>query len=75
MTKALKDLIKRAQDWSKEEQEELAEYAREIETRRTKIYVMSDEERVAVNKALEQARRGEFATDEEVEALWRKAGI
>lgn len=62
-TKTLKDVMERAAIWSREDQEELAEHAREIEARRTGVYVMSDDEREAVAKGLAQADRGEFVSD------------
>jgi predicted transcriptional regulator len=61
--------------WPVEDQEELAELAREIEARRTGVYIMSDEERAAVHQGLEQARRGEFVSDEEMDAFWKKIGV
>ena len=47
-----------------EDQQELAEYAREIEARRTGVYSMSDDERAAVRTGLAEADRGEFVPDE-----------
>ena len=58
-----------------EDQEELVELAREIEARRTGIHVMNDEERAAVHEGLEQAMRGEFVPDDEMDALWKKYGV
>jgi predicted transcriptional regulator len=46
--------------------EELAEYAHEIEARRTGVYVMSDDERAAVARGIAQADRGEFVPDDVV---------
>ena len=66
MTKTLKDVLQQAETWPPEDQEELAEYAREIAARRTGIYVMSEEERAAVGKGLAQADRGEFVPDDVV---------
>jgi hypothetical protein len=66
MVKALEDVIKKAEHWPREDQEELAEYAREIEARRTGTYVMSDAERAAVREGLAQADRGEFVADDVV---------
>ena len=66
MVKALEDVIKKAEKWPREDQEELAEYAREIEARRTGVYVMSDAEREAVREGLAQADRGEFVPDDVV---------
>ncbi len=60
----LKDIIEHAATWPREDQEKLAEYAREIEARRTGIYTMSDDERSAVAKGLAEADRGEFVADE-----------
>ena len=51
------------------------EIAREIKARRTGTYVMTDEERAAVREGLEQARRGEFVSDEEMEAFWKRHGV
>jgi hypothetical protein len=64
MNKLLKEVIEHAETWPREDQEELAEYAREIEARRTGIYTMSDDERSAVLKGLAEADRGEFVPDE-----------
>jgi predicted transcriptional regulator len=61
--------------WPEEDQEELVEAAREIEARRTGIYVMSDEERAAVLEGLAQAKRGEFVPDDEMDAFWKKYGV
>jgi predicted transcriptional regulator len=36
------------------------------------VYVLSDEERAAVARSRESARRGEFVPDEEIEALLAK---
>ncbi|HVQ67839.1 MAG TPA: hypothetical protein VMT08_10085 [Bradyrhizobium sp.] len=64
MNKLLKEMIEHAETWPREDQEELAEYAREIEARRTGLYTMSDDERAAVGKGLAEADRGEFVSDE-----------
>ena len=66
VAKVLKELIEQAETWPQQDQEELAEYAREIQARRTGVYIMSDEERAAVGKGLAQADRGEFVADEVV---------
>jgi predicted transcriptional regulator len=70
-----KRLLERVASWPAEDVEELAEYARFIEARRTGVYVMTDDERAAVQEGLEQADRGEFASDEEMEAFWKRCGV
>ncbi|MBR1272797.1 hypothetical protein JQ629_35515 [Bradyrhizobium sp. AUGA SZCCT0222] len=64
MNRILQEVIEHAATWPEEDQKELAEYAREIEARRTGIYTMSDDERTAVRKGLAEADRGEFVSDE-----------
>ncbi len=75
MTSAARDLLEEIESWPKEDQDELVEIAREIKARRTGTYVMTDEERAAVREGLEQARRGEFVSDEEMEAFWKRHGV
>jgi hypothetical protein len=36
---------------------------------------LDDDTRAAIREGLEQARRGEFATDDEIDALWRRHGL
>jgi hypothetical protein len=36
------------------------------------VYRLSDDERAAVRKGMEAVRRGEFASDEEIAALYRR---
>lgn len=71
MTPGTKALLDQVQSWPQEDQEELAEVAREIESRRTGVYRLSDEERTAVRAGMEDARRGDFASDEEIDELYR----
>jgi predicted transcriptional regulator len=66
MNATLKDVLARAEAWPQEDQDELAEFAREIQARRTGLYVMNDEERAAVRRGLAEADRGEFVPDEVV---------
>jgi predicted transcriptional regulator len=66
ITKALKEVIEQAETWSQQDQDDLAEYAREIQARRTGVYVMNEDERAAVRRGLAQADRGEFVPDEVV---------
>ena len=75
MNRILKEVIEHAETWPQEDQEELAEYAREIEARRTGVYTMSDDERSAVAKGLAEADGGEFVSDDLIaEADKRREG-
>ena len=75
MKPSTKMLLEQVASWPAEDQDELAEYAREIQARRTDLYVMTAEERAAVHEGLEQAQRGEFVSDEDMQALWKRCGI
>jgi predicted transcriptional regulator len=70
MSPGTKALLERIQSWPIEDQEELAEVAREIESRRSGVYRLSDKERAAVRIGMEAASRGDFATEEEIEAFY-----
>ena len=39
------------------------------------VIALDDETRAAIREGLEQARRGEFVPDEEIEALWKRHGL
>jgi len=68
MTKEqIKAVLGSVHTWPEEDQEELAELAREIEARRTGIYVMTDDEREAVRRG----QLSDIASEEEVATFWR----
>jgi predicted transcriptional regulator len=71
MSPGTKTLLEQVQSWPEEDQEELADVAREIESRRTGVYRLSDDERAAVRAGMNDARRGDFASDEEMDELYR----
>ena len=75
MTKILETVMRQAERWPLEDQEELAERAREIEARRTGVYVTSDAERAAIREGLAQADRGEFVPDEVVAKADKRHGL
>ena len=74
MSPGTKTLLEQVQSWPIEDQEELAEFAREIEARRSSIYSMSDAERAAVKEGLAQANRGEFVPDDVVTKADKRHG-
>jgi predicted transcriptional regulator len=70
MSPGTKTLLEQVQSWPQEDQEELAEVAREIESRRSGVYRLSDEERAAVRAGMDAARRGDFVPDDEMEEFY-----
>jgi hypothetical protein len=72
MTKEQIDaLFERVCSWPQEDQDEFAEYAREIEARRTGVYVLNEEEKAAIA----DAERNGLVPEEEMEAFWKKFGV
>jgi hypothetical protein len=76
-SKTLDAVIERAAALPAEAQQELAEVMAEtmdeIAARREGVYRLGEEERRGVERGLEAMRRGEFASDEDVAAIMRKA--
>ena len=75
MNKKLETLLEHVSTWPEEAQAELMQSIVEIEARHTGVYRLSDEEKAAIEKALSAADRGEFASDEEMAALFKRHGI
>lgn len=71
MNAKTRELLKQVETWSEADQDELLAVAREIESRRTGVYRLSDDERVAVRKGMDAARQGEFVPDDEFEAFYQ----
>jgi hypothetical protein len=72
MTPVVRKLLEQVESWPKEDQEELAEYAREIEARRTGGYSAAPEELAAIDQAIAELDRGEAASEAEIEAALAK---
>jgi predicted transcriptional regulator len=75
MTPATKTILEQVADWPQQDQDELAEYAREIEARRSGIYVLSDEEWADLQEGIAQADRGEFVPDDVVANADKRHGV
>ncbi len=71
MTKALKDVLARAESWPDWAQQDLAEAALEIDREiKAGTYRATREELRKIDEALAAVRRGEIATDEEIETVF-----
>jgi hypothetical protein len=75
MNTTLQKLLPKIGTWPDEDQEALAEAAREIEAMRTGVYALSPAEDAAAVEGLQQADRGQFADDARIRALWKRAGL
>jgi predicted transcriptional regulator len=74
MITALKQMLASIESWPEEDQEALTEAAREIAAARTGVYDPTPREEAAIAEGLTQANRGEFASEEEISALWKRYG-
>jgi hypothetical protein len=66
MSPSTKKILEQVESWPPEDQEELAEYARDIEARRSGVYRATPEELQVVD----EAERSGVALEEEVEAAF-----
>ena len=64
-------VLESVHSWPEKDQEELAEFAREIVARRKRVYVLSEDERAAIDKA----RKSRLLSDDEMKAFWKRLGI
>jgi hypothetical protein len=72
MTPATKELLSQVEAWPEEDQEELAEYARDIQARRAGVYHASADELRAIDEGIAELDRGETASDAQVRAAFNK---
>jgi hypothetical protein len=73
MSPEIKALLARIQTWPEEDQEELAVVAREIESRRSGVFQLSGEERIAVRTGMGAARRGDVVPEDEIDQFYRSS--
>ena len=75
MTKVLEDAIAKVRKLPEDRQAYVAEVLEQIAAAGSDLFIVPDEHRAAVLEGLGQADRGEFATEEEMAALWKKCGL
>lgn len=72
MNKVLENLIERVAALPKEAQEEVVRSVVEIEQRHQGIYQLDEDEQADILEALEEMKRGDVATDDEADALFKR---
>jgi len=70
----IKAVLDRVLSWPPERQAEAAMMLELMEARAGETYNPSDEEWAAIEQGLAEARRGEFASEAEMEAIWARFG-
>ena len=75
MTELLEHAVETVRGLSPEMQDELARVLLQIIGQDEEVVDMTPEEEASFQRSFEQAGRGEFATDEQVRAIWAKHGL
>jgi hypothetical protein len=75
VTKLLEKAIEQARALPPEEQDALAAMLLTMTEDGAGIAPQDEEARTAIREGLEQARRREFASDDEIERLWKRFGL
>ncbi len=75
MTKQLKEILERVDSWPEKVQQEAVQTLLTIEERGTGIYHVSDEEWADMQEGIQQANRGEYASEEAVAKANKKLGL
>jgi len=75
MMKVLEDAIEKVRKLPEDRQAYVAEVLEHIAAAGSDIFTVPDEHRAAVLEGFEQADRGEFASDDQLAALWNKCGL
>jgi predicted transcriptional regulator len=75
MTELLEKVLSKVRELSAEEQDRLALLLLSMADEDADDEELDQETREAIREGLEQARRGEFASDEEIAALWKRHGL
>jgi hypothetical protein len=72
MNKISEIILDRIADWPEDAQQEVMQSIVDIEKKHFGVYRLSEDERAAVLRGLEEMRERKFATDEQVEAVFNR---
>ena len=75
MTKVLEDAIEKVRRLPEDQQAYIAEVLEQIAAAGGDPFVVPESHRAAVLEGLAEAERGEYVSDEEMAALWKKCGL
>ncbi len=75
MTKLLEEAIAKVRDLSDDGQDEAAEILLSVAAKKRGTVALDDETRAAVRRGVDQARRGEFVSDADMAAFFKRHGV
>jgi predicted transcriptional regulator len=68
----IKAVLDRVLTWPPARQQDAADMLLWLEAKEGELYHPTDDEQAAIEEGLAQAERGEFASDEEMDAFWKR---
>jgi hypothetical protein len=75
MTKLLDEALERVRAWPKDRQDDAARLLLAMDRRDAEPYKLTPRERAEIDAALDEAERGELASDEDVAAVFQRFGL
>ena len=75
MTKLLEEAIKKVRELPADEQDEAAEMLLSVASRKAGLVPLDDETGAAIREGRAQARRGEFVSDTDMDAFFKRHGV
>jgi predicted transcriptional regulator len=75
MTKLFEHAVETVRSLPAETQDEFARLLLQLAGEDQPVVQLTPEEEAALDESIRQAERGEFATEEEVRAIWAKYGL
>ena len=75
MTKLLEEAVAKVRELPEADQDEAAEMLLFVAARKARPVALDEETRAAIREGREQARRGEFVSDEDIAAFFKRHGV
>jgi len=75
MTQQLSQILERVKTWPPERQDDAARMLEAMEKSGAEVYRLSDAEHRLVDEGLEEANRGQFVSDKDMEKFWNRHRI
>lgn len=75
MTKKLEEAIKKVRDLPEADQDEAAEMLLSVASKNAAPVQLDEETRAAIREGREQARHGDFASDKDMAAFFKRHGV
>ena len=75
MTKSLEEAVAKVRELPEADQDEAAEMLLSVAARKAGPVALDEETRAAIREGREQARRGEFVSDEDMAAFFKRHGV